>query len=404
MNDSHETTPQPPRQENSQVPGPDAVTSLLQSDAVILMLAGRALADGQDRPEALAAARRVLDAEMRALLPWPAGPDYARAAARYESLGRPGDAALLRRIAETDDLLADLARRWNTRYDDRPASPAQRLLATLHEGGFLDYHGDPLQGADGALYRPASYESPAGPMPALVISGRGGSELVLDWASDGSVYDWVATRGAAAAQHLTGPPVPGECRAWQEDQVLARLVTHPREAESLTGRLPADTFTTDVRYDVYQAVRVLAGLGRYYETQDVANVLATRVAAQPEYAMPAYKSAGGPFAYLSRLAVTDVRREQAASTAASLTEEDKQNRVLAANGPLAPQARPSAQAPARHQGTQAAPATQPASTRPGAAQPVLQRPAPPGPSGTSPGPRLLRPPSQESASVPSAVR
>jgi hypothetical protein len=82
------------------------VTALLRSDAVILMLARKALEEGDGSPAAHINAHRVLDRELRALLPWPSGEDYTRAAADYERLGRTDDAALLRRLAAADSLIS----------------------------------------------------------------------------------------------------------------------------------------------------------------------------------------------------------------------------------------------------------------------------------------------------------
>ncbi len=116
-------------------PGPDAgghdgvpgeaehvVTAMLRSDAMILTFARQAVEDGDGSPAGYIAARRGLDREVRGLLPWPSGEDYARAAADYERMGRTDDAALLRRIAATDTLIAAARAEWNSRYDARPSS------------------------------------------------------------------------------------------------------------------------------------------------------------------------------------------------------------------------------------------------------------------------------------------
>ncbi len=141
--------------------------------------------------------------------------------------------------------------------------------------------------------------------------------------------DWVASRGSTASGPLTAPPAGPDCRAWEEDQVLARLVTSPREAPQLTAGLTPGTFTTDVRYDLYQAIVTLAGRGGYYTPGQLAAELGTRMAAVPPYALAGYGGATGLFAraYLARLASTEVTSEAAAATASILVQEDAHYRA-----------------------------------------------------------------------------
>ena len=149
--------------------------------------------------------------------------------------------------------------------------------------------------------------------------------------------------------------------------MLARLVTSPRDAPQLTAGLTPDTFTTDVRYDVYQAIVALAGRGGYYAPEQLAAELGMRMAAVPPYALASYGGAAGLFAraYLARLASTEVSREAAAATASVLVQEDARYRARPPG--------PRAQAPAPAAGE----------TSPGealAAGPPLQQPRPqPGP-------------------------
>ena len=90
--------------------------------------------------------------------------------------------------------------------------------------------------------------------------------------------------------------------------MLARLVTSPRDAPQLTAGLPPATFTTDVRYDVYQAIVALAGRGGYYAPEQLAAELGMRMAAVPPHGLAGYGGAAGLFAraYLARLASTEV--------------------------------------------------------------------------------------------------
>ena len=238
------------------------VTSMLRSDAMILMLARKAVEDGDGSPAAHIAARRDLDREVRELLPWPSGDDYARAAADYERMGRTDDAALLRGMAAADTLIAAARAEWNTRYDARPPTLAGEMIGAMRQAGMIDFDpAGPYMGVDGAAYEPGALTIGGKPEPVLVITGRGTAEFITDWPGFDAMGDWIASRGSTASGPLTAPTAGTDCRAWEEDQVLARLVSSPREAPLLTAALTPDTFTTDVRYDVYQAIVGLADRG-----------------------------------------------------------------------------------------------------------------------------------------------
>ena len=311
----------------------DVVTTMLRSDAVILMLARKALEEGSGSPAAQLAIRRELDRELRDLLPWPTGDDYARAAADYERMGRPDDAALLRRMAATDSLIAAAKTAWNTRYDARPTAPAAGMIDAMRQAEMIDFDPvGPCLGVDGAAYEPGAFTFSGNQKPVLVITGRGAAELITDWPSFDAMADWVASRGTTASGPLLPPPMSRDCRGWEEDQVLARLVTSPRDAPQLTAGLTPDTFTTDVRYDLYQAMEALADRGGYYTPEQVAAELRTRMAAVPAHAFVNYGGATGLFAhaYLARLASTEVSGETAAATASILVQEDVHFRARAA--------------------------------------------------------------------------
>ena len=64
------------------------LTGLLRSDAVVLMLARKAIDDYGGGPVGDLAARRVVDGEVRAMIAWPVGADYLRAADDYDRAGR----------------------------------------------------------------------------------------------------------------------------------------------------------------------------------------------------------------------------------------------------------------------------------------------------------------------------
>jgi len=106
-------------------------TGLLRSDAVMLMVARRAMEDYGGGPGGDLAARLALDAELRTAVGWPASRDYLTAAADYQRAGRPEDAGLLRRVARAGRLLEQSRNAWNRRYSGRPVTPADSLIASM---------------------------------------------------------------------------------------------------------------------------------------------------------------------------------------------------------------------------------------------------------------------------------
>lgn len=312
------------------------VTTMLRSDAVILMLARKALEEGGGSAGAHIDARRILDRELRALLPWPSGKDYARAAADYERMGRAADAALLRRLAATDSLIAAARTEWNTRYDARPSNPAAQMIDAMRQEGSIDFDpAGPYLGVDGAAYEPGAFTMGGEQKPVLVVTGRGTAEIIAGWRSFDAMAGWVASRGTTGSGPLTPPPARHDCRAWEEDQVLARLIASPRDARRLVAGLAPDTFTTDVRYDLYQAVLAVGDRSGSHGPEQVAAELDRRLAAVPPYALVNYGGAAGLFAraYLNRLAETIVDRDTAISVASILVQEDSRHRLRAARTP-----------------------------------------------------------------------
>jgi hypothetical protein len=289
------------------------------------MLAHRAVEEGGSTPTAHIEARRVLDSELQALLGWPNGEDYARAATHFEQLGRAQDAALLRRLAAADSLIAAARAEWGQRYSARRPAPDAQMLQSMRTAGLIDFDpAAPYLGVDGAAYEPGALAVRDAEKPVLVVTGRGSTEFITDWLSFDAMAGWVASRGTTASGPLTPPPGGLGCRAWEEDQVLARLVTSPRSEWRHTAGLTADTFTTDVRYDLYQAVMAVAARYRSYTPEQVEGELRRRMATVPPHALAGYGGADGLFAraYLARLASTEVTSETAAAAASRLVRED----------------------------------------------------------------------------------
>jgi hypothetical protein len=143
--------------------------------------------------------------------------------------------------------------------------------------------------------------------------------------------EWIATRGTTASGPLTPPPGRRDCRTWQEDQILARLVTSPSDAPLITATVPPGTFTTDVRYDIYQAIAAVRDL-RSYTPDDISAELARRMTAVPAHGLARYGGAAAPLAraYLARLTETLVDHDTAVSVASILAQEDTHYRSMTA--------------------------------------------------------------------------
>jgi hypothetical protein len=154
-------------------------TALLRSDAVTLMVARRAMEEHGGGLDGDLAARRVLDAELRASRGWPTEADYLTAAADYDRAGHLKDAEFLRRVAGTDRAIEAARTWWNLRYQDRPGTPADDLIASIRQGSLIEFDpAGPYLGTDGASYEPGVLPVGTALEPVAVVSGRGGSELI----------------------------------------------------------------------------------------------------------------------------------------------------------------------------------------------------------------------------------
>lgn len=216
-------------------------------------------------------------------------------------------------------------REWERRYDARPAIPVLAAADVMSRAGLFTF-GPPgwSTGIDGAVYMPGSATAGSGTEPVVFVAPRGGGELIRGWASYGQALKWVEGRGGAARGPLAAPPVPEPPRAWLEDIVLARLLRHPDETPGVREFLPPDTFTSDVRYDVYAAMTMLAAGDEAYSLDAVHGEIMRMLRYVPPCEMARY--GGGqvpsPGAYLSRLAQTQASQDGAADAITALCRQD----------------------------------------------------------------------------------
>ncbi|KJS59706.1 DnaB-like helicase N-terminal domain-containing protein [Streptomyces rubellomurinus] len=142
----------------------------------------------------------------------------------------------------------DADRRWLARFDRRHHHGLLRR-SELPAESTLRWSG-PVRGIDGALYHPGEDHSGT---PVITVWSPGYQETVpAHWPTD----DWADHRADTAGRFL---PLSSwrPTRADHEDLVLAYLVQRPRELADLGGWVPVDTFTTHVRYGIYEAMLAL---------------------------------------------------------------------------------------------------------------------------------------------------
>jgi hypothetical protein len=309
------------------------LTKLLKIYPIGLWQARQLLDTGGGGEEGALAARRHLDSELRALADWPSGNDYLRAAADYEAEELHADATLLRKLAAADTLIAAGRTRWNERFNARGPSKVAEVIDGLRDSGLIDLDPDgPYYGTDGAAYEPGVLRYGQSEKPLLIVTGRALSELLLDWTGWDDMYRWIASRGTTGAGELTPPPVPAASRGWQEEMVLARLVNSPMDELALAADVRPDTFTTDVRYELFAAVRAAAGQGQGFTPETIGAELAGQIDRVPGYALANYGGPGAPwaYAYLRRLSATVITSETARNAAVALSQEDEHERWGAA--------------------------------------------------------------------------
>jgi hypothetical protein len=182
---------------------------------------------------------------------------------------------------------------------------------------------------DGSGYHPGVLDEDKGlpQLPVLLIASRGSTEMVAGWDNYEQMRAWVASRGNTGSGDLTAPPVLKTARSTLEEAVLAHVLATPSDLPAIAAYLPADTFTSDVRYDIYAAMLDLRHVGTTAYPGRVAAVLADRAALVP--ARHRHEHYGGPgmpwaHAYLRRPDQTWVDLGTATSAAAFLRSEDRQ--------------------------------------------------------------------------------
>lgn len=284
-------------------------------------------------------ARNYLAAQLEQCVPGLGLGHYQDAVADFRRAGRDGDAVLIERVAIVQGTFERAHWAWNRRYDDAPHTGTLAAADAMARAGLLEYL-FPLPvlglGAEGAAYLPAIVKAGGESEPVLLVTARGGGELVRGWASEAQMLEWAEERTAASSGPLAEPPAPVMTHGWREDLVLAGLLHYPSEIDLARQLLPVNTCTTDVRYETYTAMLVLSRKDGLYTPDGIADQVWRQLDLVPKNGLTYYGGEGAPLAgrYLDRLEQTSVPYGQFVEAAKTLHLED--HRVRGSAAPSAP--------------------------------------------------------------------
>jgi hypothetical protein len=296
------------------------LATALAAEPVTFMLARQAFAQAGGGDAGTLAVRRLLDGELRETAGWPRAGEYRQAAADLAAIGKVPDAEMLSMAASADHLLRIRQDRWVHRYDNRTETPREEVLRWLLRAGWFDLDpAGPYVGVDGVDYEPGVQVHGREGQPVVVVTSRAMREVITGWRDYEQARQWVASRGSTGSGDLDGPSAVTESRLGREERVLAFLMVSGRAVGEVAAMLPPETFTSDVRYDLYAAMTTVAARDGRCAEPALRRELARRAAWVPDHALPAYLALEP---YLSRLASTHVSRDSAMQAAEMLLGED----------------------------------------------------------------------------------
>jgi len=171
-------------------------------------------------------------------------------------------------IALTEAEQARGERRWARERDGRRPG-----IDPFDEGWFkFPRTAQSTPGLDGASYTSATDEN--GSRNYVEITSNGFFEFVRT-AQDPA--EWIRDRRSQAAQALVPlSAIGGDSRSDREDAVLAFLVQRPAELREVNW-LPVATFTTNRRFEIYDAMVSLQLRGKEITPEAMLSVMATRL-------------------------------------------------------------------------------------------------------------------------------
>jgi hypothetical protein len=276
-------------------------------------------------------ARRFLDAAARNTgEPSAESMTYAQATARLDAAGQPRHAEFLRELTRITPALAEAAQQWRHRYNGRPGLHHEDDDGHRQSGASWD---EPYAGLDGMLYTPGLCHVCGYDLPVVRVHGRGARELITGFGSLDAALDWVRDdRCTTQPRPFTPPPGRLLPRVMQEERILSALLTRPGHLPGCFDWLPATTFTTDLRYEIFAALdhthhsplnKIACDPGHPNIGQITRETL-RRLAWSPDWDNPHLGGPGTPLAtaYLHRLTLTTVTTQEAARTAKNLIWQD----------------------------------------------------------------------------------
>jgi hypothetical protein len=220
---------------------------------------------------------------------------------------------------------------WRRRYSARAPTRSEAHARQYVDQGLVTWDPDgPYPGIDGAKYLPGGLDVDKGfpePLPVILVTTRAMTEIIVGWRNWPEATGWVASRGTTGSGELDPPPAAASARCVREELVLAHVLRRPGDLPAIARYLPLDTWTSDVRYDLYGAMLDVVRAGQRVCRDTVAGALRERaVLIPPRQWQEHYGGRGLPWAmaYLRRLDQTLPDRDAARSAAVSLRGEDQQ--------------------------------------------------------------------------------
>ena len=174
---------------------------------------------------------------------------------------------------------------WRRRYSGR--APTQREVhARRYVGrGLAVWDPDgPFPGIDGARYAPGGLDVDQGfpePLPVVLVTTRAMSEVITGWSGFAEMLSWVASRGTTGTGELDPPAAAASARCVQEEFILAYALRNPADLPAIARYLPAGTFTSDIRYDLFAVMLDVARAGQRVNLDTVVGALEQRAAQIP---------------------------------------------------------------------------------------------------------------------------
>jgi hypothetical protein len=303
----------------------------------LVAAAGRVIASGGRSNDACLDARQFLEHQLgpapaaatAGLTPTLTLTDYRHAARALHGAGRPAAGDILDDIAPTGAELGGAAAAWRSRYAARQPTADERYAASLITRGQVLVRDELCRGIDGAGYSRGHH--PRSGKPAIIVTTSAGTREIVTFANRDDAMAWMVGRAPEATGPLRVTAGPAT-RTAREEEVLAFLLSDPRQAAGAGITVSPASMTTHLRAEALSAWRKLASGGGTPDLAAVATWYGRSLLRAPGWAADSigWPGATRAMAYLHRLAATPVTAAQARAAATALTEADATSVPLAA--------------------------------------------------------------------------